>query len=82
MHIGNQAGEKMLRLGIHVIIVIACIIPLQTVSGVDQEHIVPTFGQAYAVDVGIYGHEAKFCLATHICRIKPGTVDIVGGKKV
>jgi hypothetical protein len=81
-HIGNYAGEKMLALGIDIVVIVGGIVPLETVAGIDKQYVILAVGSAYAVHIAVDGHKAELGPATYIGRVEPASVDVVGSQEM
>ena len=62
---------------VHVIEIVGCVVSLEAVSGIEQEHILLAHGLSQAVHVSLHGHKARpESLALDISPVEPGSVHI------
>ena len=80
LHVRHQPREQVRRNRVDVVEIVRCIVPLQAVARVDEEHVLRAVRRPDAVHIMVDRQQRRPGPAVHIRGVEPSPVDIVRGK--
>ena len=81
-HVGGHPRVHVRLRGIHVVEIVGGIVPLEDVTGIDQNDVFLTRGRTYAIHAPCYGHQRFAGFGRRVGGIEIGSVYVVGGEQL